>query len=540
MHDINRSSHPAVVTLPGPPQWATGLRWHVAIGFAALAALQSTVALVSAERSSRSDDDILASAPSVLAAPQPYRCAASVPSAVAKPFGGAQQQSAMPSTGAANVRFQWGPEFADSVCNSLCGGAAPSHTAASQSSDQGLHGDRGGPSLTAAEIAAIALVTGMSLMGCAYSVKLLCRKQCKCWLCSGHYKARRRLGSGGYGEVYLLSLASDKRELFAAKKIAVSNVTEADSFSSEAKELVRLHHRYIVSYIDDFIHVEHTLWGVKVYFFILMEYCSNGDVKQQVELNFDDMTEAMVLKWFKQLCQAVQYLHSQNVIHRDIKSQNVFLTENGDVRLGDFGLCKRDKIEKRGSRGSGGGGRLKKTLKKPLAFYRKVAAASAVSSSSDSVQVGTDCYMSPEMLCSAECGKPGDVWGLGCVLFEMCSGKFMWELDCNIGLSMVTDKSSPSEVYSMMMSYMSPHVSPSTRSLVKKILDPDPRTRPTIAEILRKKVLKRGSRSALSVRFGSPQQEGWGLAKDGSAESEVDTMDDGSTSSSPTTYGVEL
>lgn len=80
--------------------------------------------------------------------------------------------------------------------------------------------------------------------------------------------------------------------------------------------------------------------------------------------------------------QAVQYLHSQNVIHRDIKSQNVFLTENGDVRLGDFGLCKHDKIRKETNRG----GRLKRTLRKPFALYRR--AATAMSTSSDSVQVG--------------------------------------------------------------------------------------------------------------------------------------------------------
>ncbi|KAF4744278.1 hypothetical protein FOZ63_033116, partial [Perkinsus olseni] len=371
----------------------------MALGLAALAAVQSTVSLVQAEQAASSnsrrdgspvDDDVLVTA-------QPYRCAAaSMPSGSMS----SSRARAAPST----VAFQWGPDFADSVCNSLCGGLPPAHLEEASSSKAEGDGTEGSTRpLHAAEIAALALVTGMSLMGCAYSVKLLCRKKCKCRLCTGHYQLVKRLGSGGYGEVYsvVVSSGEGREQLFAAKKIPVSNVTEADSFSSEAKELVRLHHRHIVSYVDDFIHIEHTLWGVKVYFFIVMEYCSNGDVKQQVEANFAQLTEATILAWFQQLCQAVQYLHSQNVIHRDIKSQNVFLTENGDVRLGDFGLCKHDKIRKR-DRG-GGGGKLRKTLRKPLALYRRAAAvaATATSSTSDSVQVGTDCYMSPEMLCSA-------------------------------------------------------------------------------------------------------------------------------------------
>ncbi|EER18150.1 hypothetical protein Pmar_PMAR009306, partial [Perkinsus marinus ATCC 50983] len=126
-----------------------------------------------------------------------------------------------PSSGdSAGAGFQLGPDFADSVCNSLCGGGVPAHheepTASSTMEDNDRGSVRG---VNAAEVAALALVTGMCLMGCAYSVKLLCRKRCKCRLCSGHYQLIKRLGSGGFGEVYLVASPDHSKELFAAKKI---------------------------------------------------------------------------------------------------------------------------------------------------------------------------------------------------------------------------------------------------------------------------------------------------------------------------------
>merc|ERR1712072_339669 len=139
-----------------------------------------------------------------------------------------------------------------------------------------------------------------------------------------------------------------------------------------------------------------------------MEFCPEGDLKQKIENEFGSFTEDYILTIFAQIMEAVQYLHSKNVIHRDLKSQNVFLAHDGRVRLGDFGLCKHTQA-------------IKGVASKEL------------------THAGTDCYMAPEMLSSKKYGKPADVWALGCVLYELLTGQFMWEIDGILGAMVMKD-----------------------------------------------------------------------------------------------------
>lgn len=76
------------------------------------------------------------------------------------------------------------------------------------------------------------------------------------------------------------------------------------------------------------------------------------------------MPEHKVMKYFIEVCEAVKYIHSKDIIHRDIKSPNVFLTEDDSAKLGDFGLCIQGK-----------------TIETKVKYST----------------VGTDCYMAPEM-----------------------------------------------------------------------------------------------------------------------------------------------
>ncbi|CEM37596.1 unnamed protein product [Vitrella brassicaformis CCMP3155] len=331
--------------------------------------------------------------------------------------------------------------------------------------------------LTSDNVAALVLLGGLCFLGCIYLWKLMCAcaRQCKCRMCTGAYKMIHQLGGGGYGTVWLTERESDGH-LFVIKRIPVEDITEADTYTNEAKRLISLRHKYIVAYEEDFIHTSYTYGSFEPHFtfVIVMEYCPEGDMKQKIENEHGGFCEDSILKWFHQVCQAVYYLHERNVIHRDIKSQNIFLTENGDIRLGDFGLSRP-------------------TQRQSIA-NKKGGQKSAMT------QAGTECYMAPEMLSSSRYGKPADVWSLGCVLLEMCSGTFMWELDGLLGAQVMQEARCIHE----MVDALPPAIKPSLRTLIKRLLHPDPSQRPTLADLLRKKVFKRNYRGARETIGGSP------------------------------------
>lgn len=304
-------------------------------------------------------------------------------------------------------------------------------------------------------IAALVIISSLSVLGAIYLFKICTRRRCSCRICRNQYRVLDLLGSGGYGSVYLVERLPDG-ERFVNKRIPIREITEVDEYSREAKELVTLRHRHIVSYEEDFVHVEYGALEPKTYFNIIMEYCSEGDLKGKIEVDFEHFTEEYVRTVFAQLLQAVQYLHSKNVIHRDLKSQNVFLALDGRVRLGDFGLCKH-------------------TLERAIA-------------SATLTHAGTDCYMAPEMLSSSRYGKPADMWSLGCVLYELCTGQFMWELDGILGAMVMKDAH---VVQKLVQSNLVPTVGHALTSLMRRLLSVSPAARPTVTECIRKKIFKR-------------------------------------------------
>ena len=110
---------------------------------------------------------------------------------------------------------------------------------------------------------------------------------------------------------------------------------EADQAKQEVVLLSALRHPCIVSYRGCFIQDGHL--------HIIMEYCEGGDLASKIKaarkagVLFD---EAQILDWFAQLALAVAYIHRRRVLHRDLKTQNIFLTRELTLRLGDFGVAR--------------------------------------------------------------------------------------------------------------------------------------------------------------------------------------------------------
>lgn len=174
----------------------------------------------------------------------------------------------------------------------------------------------------------------------------------------------------------------------------------------EVNLLKNLNHPNIVSYKTSFI--SHGL------LIIVMEYCEVGDlsfhIKRKLQKN-ENFTETEIFNWFVQLCLSLEYIHGRKVMHRDLKTQNVFLTGNNTVKLGDFGISK--------------------------VLENTNGAAMTV--------VGTPYYMSPEVCQNQPYTFKSDVWALGCVLYELCTLKHAFSADNLLGLvyKIVQDKYEP-------------------------------------------------------------------------------------------------
>lgn len=166
-------------------------------------------------------------------------------------------------------------------------------------------------------------------------------------------------------------------------------------------------------------------------------------IKRKQQKN-ETFTELEVFNWFIQIACALEYVHGRRVIHRDIKTQNIFLSGNNCVKIGDFGISKV----------------LETTCQN----------ANTV--------VGTPYYMAPEACQSEPYTSKSDVWALGCILYELCTLKKPFEADNLLGLvfKIVTDQPEPLDP---KLPY-----SNEIKKLIDLLLQKEPKNRPSIAEIL--------------------------------------------------------
>ena len=150
-----------------------------------------------------------------------------------------------------------------------------------------------------------------------------------------NYDSLKRIGRGNYGTVFL---ARDVRngKYYCLKQVQMETYSEEEKLAAqqEVEVLRTLDHPGIVRYREHFLHSDSLC--------VVMAYCEGGDLaaaikrRAKAEKRF---TEAEVLDWFVQLVMALHHVHSKRILHRDLKTQNIFITKNL-VKLGDFGIAK--------------------------------------------------------------------------------------------------------------------------------------------------------------------------------------------------------
>ncbi|XP_075948061.1 serine/threonine-protein kinase PLK1 [Anarhichas minor] len=247
------------------------------------------------------------------------------------------------------------------------------------------------------------------------------------------YARGRFLGKGGFAKCYEITDAETK-QVFAGKIVPKSLILkqhQREKMTSEIAIHKSLNHANVVGF--------HGFFEDDDFVFVVLEICRRRSLLE-LHKRRKAVTEPEARYYMTQLLHGVQYLHSNKVIHRDLKLGNIFLNDEMEVKIGDFGLAT--KIEFDGER--------KKTL------------------------CGTPNYIAPEVLCKKGHSYEVDVWSLGCILYTLLVGKPPFETSCL------------KETYNRIKknNYTIPwHINPLATSLIKRMLHADPAQRPTIDEL---------------------------------------------------------
>jgi NIMA (never in mitosis gene a)-related kinase len=198
------------------------------------------------------------------------------------------------------------------------------------------------------------------------------------------YIVKEKLGTGSYGVVFKVLKKGDK-QLYVLKQISLFNMdkNQIEEVKNESKILSSLNSNFIVKYFDSF--VDNNSLN------IIMEYCDGGDLSQCLNLQMKSgriMSEDKIWKFFIQISLGLAYIHNKKILHRDLKTLNIFLTKDEKVRIGDLGVAK---------------------VLSQSSFARTF--------------VGTPYYLSPEICEEKPYNEKSDVWALGCILYEMATFK---------------------------------------------------------------------------------------------------------------------
>ncbi|KAM8968237.1 serine/threonine-protein kinase Nek1 isoform X7 [Sarcophilus harrisii] len=250
------------------------------------------------------------------------------------------------------------------------------------------------------------------------------------------YCKLQKIGEGSFGKAILVKSKEDCKQ-YVIKEINISRMSNKERKESrkEVEVLANMKHPNIVLYRESF--------EESGSLYIVMDYCEGGDLYKRINAQKGVLfPEDQIMDWFVQICLALKHVHDRKILHRDIKSQNIFLTKDGTVQLGDFGIAR--------------------VLNSTLELARTC--------------IGTPYYLSPEICENKPYNNKSDIWALGCVLYEMCTLKHAFEAGNmkNLVLKIISGSFPP----------VSLHYSYDLRSLLSHLFKRNPKDRPSVNSIL--------------------------------------------------------
>jgi serine/threonine-protein kinase len=226
-----------------------------------------------------------------------------------------------------------------------------------------------------------------------------------------HYKIIEKLGEGGMGIVY--KAQDTKLNRFVALKFLPFHVNtsseEIDRFQREAMAISALNHPNIATI--------HDLDEANQKKFLVLEYIPGGTLKQKIQnlsSSGQELSLGLLVDYGIQIAEGLAHAHKHGIIHRDIKSDNMMLTEEGKVKITDFGIAMIH---------------------------------GSMEHTEDGSTLGTAAYMSPEQIFGVEQDYRSDLFSFGIILYELASGKFPFrgEHQAALGYSIVNEDPIPLE-----------------------------------------------------------------------------------------------
>ncbi|MPC62187.1 Serine/threonine-protein kinase PLK1 [Portunus trituberculatus] len=225
------------------------------------------------------------------------------------------------------------------------------------------------------------------------------------------------------------------KEIFAGKIVAKSLLLKPHQKEKMSQEICihrSLKHKHLVAFHSYFEDPDNV--------YIILELCRRRSM-MELHKRRKAITESETRYFLKQLLLGVKHLHDNRVIHRDLKLGNLFLNDEMELKIGDFGLATRVDYE----------GERKRTL------------------------CGTPNYIAPEILCKKGHSYEVDVWSIGCILYTLLVGKPPFETQT---LKDTYTRIKKNEYH------IPSRIGPLARSLIQKLLQADPLQRPSVNKIL--------------------------------------------------------
>ena len=256
------------------------------------------------------------------------------------------------------------------------------------------------------------------------------------------YKILEKLGKGTFGIVYKV-INEYESMIYVIKQISLNGLSkkQINQVYSEAKILSLINSKYVVKYRESFVEGEDLD--------IVMEYCDNGDLcnflKKKKKKGLP-LEEDLIWQIFIKITLGLTAIHKMKILHRDLKTLNIFLNKDMGIKIGDLGVAKE---------------------------LNQASFAKTL--------IGTPYYLSPEMCQDMPYNQKSDVWALGCILYELCTFRHPFNATNQGALIVKILNSNPEPIFNCYSSQL--------QYLVNQILEKNYEVRPNCWDLLNNPII---------------------------------------------------